>query len=32
LWPESPPCPDGFVYSSDTNDSWLNADQLRMMA
>jgi UDP-N-acetylglucosamine 4,6-dehydratase len=26
------PCPDGFRYSSDTNDRWLTADELRQMA
>jgi UDP-N-acetylglucosamine 4,6-dehydratase/5-epimerase len=32
LWPELPALPDGFVYASDTNESWLDADQLRTMA
>ena len=25
------PCPDGFVYASDTNDVWLTVPQLRSM-
>ena len=28
---EGKPCPEGFQYSSDTNDAWLNHDELRAM-
>jgi UDP-N-acetylglucosamine 4,6-dehydratase len=27
-WPEGKPLEDGFVYSSDTNDRWLNEEEL----
>jgi UDP-N-acetylglucosamine 4,6-dehydratase len=29
--PSALPCPDGFYYSSDTNDQWLSVEQLRRM-
>lgn len=25
------PLPEGFVYSSDTNDQWLTSEELRLM-
>jgi UDP-N-acetylglucosamine 4,6-dehydratase/5-epimerase len=27
--PEGVPCPDGFAYTSDTNDLWLSVSELR---
>jgi UDP-N-acetylglucosamine 4,6-dehydratase len=30
-WVEGKPLPDGFVYSSDTNDAWLDEEQLQAM-
>ncbi|MCI0577821.1 MAG: UDP-N-acetylglucosamine 4,6-dehydratase (inverting) [Chloroflexi bacterium] len=31
-WDEGRPLPDGFAYSSDSNDCWLTAEELREMA
>lgn len=31
-WPDASPAPEGFRYTSDTNDRWLTIDDLRAMA
>jgi UDP-N-acetylglucosamine 4,6-dehydratase len=30
-WPDGKPLEDGFVYSSETNEQWLDVDQIRML-